>query len=504
LKSLFGWRGLAALSAVATIILVFGQPVPSLAGSKPTPPPSAGPFNKVWTFALSQFVQASQSGNSLLQLSDGTIVVGGNDAFQPNQCSTRAQPFRGGAWLVAVTPDSGQNVFQKLYSTCANAAQSIDAVSKAPDGGIILAGGDFSNPACADGCGWFAKLSSQGSILWQHDLTGADAAGAGELVTLPDGSSVTVGNETTAPAFIHQALIQKITADGSLQWSRTYSETDNSFPGAFSGGNFTFKSVQPTADGGFIASGVADAKFSSGYANVLVVMKLDASGAAQWTKAYYGTNWQSAPAGFGPYPIFTTADGFVLSGTVQASSYPFERRAFLLKLDAQGSIIWQKGYGGDNGGYNKTSEDAGAVATADGGYVLGGMSNVFQQAPNGWIMKADGAGNIVWQKSYSGLTSTAGNVFNAIIQTSDGGFAATGESWTPNPTYGGPGLWLTKIEPNGNIGTCSCAQDTNATALALDLNVFPASFAGAPSGLAFGGVGIKDKATSISPTTIFP
>ena len=37
-------------------------------------------------------------------------------------------------------------------------------------------------------------------------------------------------------------------------------------------------------------------------------------------------------------------------------------------------------------------------------------------------------------------TIHAGNVFNGIIQTSDGGFGATGDSWTPDMTYGGPGL----------------------------------------------------------------
>src|SRR5262249_32886118 len=158
-----------------------------------------------------------------------------------------SQPSRGGAWLVAVTSGGGRNVWQKLYSTCASAAQSTSAVSSAPDGGLVLAGGDFDNPACADGCGWFAKLSSQGSSVWQHDLTGADAAGASALVTLPDGSSVTVGNETTTPTLTHRALMTKITADGSLQWSRTYYETDQSFQGAYSGANFTFESIKPTA-----------------------------------------------------------------------------------------------------------------------------------------------------------------------------------------------------------------------------------------------------------------
>jgi len=50
-------------------------------------------------------------------------------------------------------------------------------------------------------------------------------------------------------------------------------------------------------------------------------------------------------------------------------------------------------------------------------------------------------------------------------------------------TYGGPGLWLVKIDPNGNIGTCSCGQDTNTTPQALDLQGYPASFTGHCPGL---------------------
>src|SRR5215471_18366942 len=71
-------RGLAALSVVAAVLLVLGQPVPSLAGGQPRAAAtvSAGPFNKVWTYALSQYAQASQTGQALTQLSDGSVVVG--------------------------------------------------------------------------------------------------------------------------------------------------------------------------------------------------------------------------------------------------------------------------------------------------------------------------------------------------------------------------------------------------------------------------------------------
>lgn len=502
----FGRRALAGLSFVAAALAVLGQPVPFLASgqSQPTLTAGAGPFNKAWTYAQSQYAQASQSGNSLVQLPDGTIVVGGDDAYQPNYCSKPSHPLTGGAWLVAVTSDSGQNVWQKLYSSCATAAQSTSAVADSPDGGFILAGGDFDNSACGLGCGWFAKLSAQGAIDWQHDLTGAEAAGATGLATLPDGSVVTVGNETT-PAFTLRALITKITSAGSLLWSRTFSETGQSFPGAFSGANFTLESIHRTSDGGFVASGVADAKFDSGYANVLVVMKLGAGGTVQWSNAYYGTNWMSGAAGSSPYPILQTADGgFVVSGTAQTRTSPFEDVFFLLKLDAHGNVVWQRGYGGVDGTHNQSMEQGGAVAASGGGYLLAGQSNVFDQADNGWMLKTDGSGNIIWQKTYTGLTSSAGNGFNSVIQTSDGGFAATGESWTPDLTYGGPGLWLVKINSDGTIGSCGCAQNTTTTPQNLDLNVYPASFTAAASGLALTGVDIKAKTTAVKPTTIYP
>src|SRR5438105_3001400 len=288
----------------------------SLGLAAPTQGTTSGPFNKIWTVALSQSNGSDETGNSLTQLSDGTILVGGNDANQPNYCP----PNYGGAWLVAVTPSGGNNVWQQLYSTCASGAQVTSYVAHTSDAGFILAGGDFDNPACALGCGWFAKFDSNGSITWQYDVTGEYAAGADQIEPTADGGYIAVGNLTDT-TYILQALIMKISATGELQWSAAFPETDQSFRGAFTGGNFTFESFQQTADGGYILSGVADAKFHSGYARVLTVMKLDANANVQWSNAYRGNKWQSSYAGDSWYPIFQTPDGsYVLSGSVQQRS----------------------------------------------------------------------------------------------------------------------------------------------------------------------------------------
>src|SRR5260370_2636908 len=184
-----------------------GAPVPAFTQAQAAL--SSGPFNKIWTVALSQYNQAAETGESLTQLSNGTIVVGGDDSHLQNYCSTRKNPLYGGAWLVAATPSSGSNVWQQLYSTCATAAQTTSAVSRTADGGLILAGGDFDNPACGNGCGWFAKLGAGGSIAWQHDLIGAPSAGAGAIQPTSDGGYIAVGNESPTGAGILEGLIMK-------------------------------------------------------------------------------------------------------------------------------------------------------------------------------------------------------------------------------------------------------------------------------------------------------
>ena len=498
---MLGVQRKAAFTVTALIASVYLTSTQTLAATTTT-----GPFNKIWTVALSPYNQASETGNALAQLANGTIVVGGGDSNQPNYCWTRRNPTYGGAWFVAVTPGAGTKVWQNLFSTCASSAQSTSAVRQTADGGLILAGGDFDNPACeGGGCGWFAKLTSTGAIAWQHDLTGAYSAGATTIQPTRDGGYIAVGNESPTSAEILQGLIMKISATGTLEWSTAYSETDQSFPGAYSGGNFTFESVQQTSDGGYIASGTANAKFASGYATVLVITKLDATGNTQWARVYYGSEWLSGAAGDSSYPVFQTPDGgYVMSGTVQGAAYPYERLFFLMKLDAGGNIIWQKGYGGTNNGYDVSTDGGGAYPTSDGGFVLAGQSNVFLQAATGWIVKTDAGGDVIWQKTYTGLTSSGGNRFNGIIQTADGGYAAAGDSWTASPTYGGPGLWLVKMDANGNVGTCSCAQNTAVTPLALDLGVYSGSFVPAASGLSFIGTAIKAKATSVTPSTIYP
>ena len=109
--------------------------------------------------------------------------------------------------------------------------------------------------------------------------------------------------------------------NGAAQWSELFTETAQSFPGAVvnDSGGLSFNSIVPTPDGGYALSGVADARFSSGFAHVLVLMKITSAGNVQWSRAYYSSTWGSyVPGESLQYPVFPTPDGdYTVSGTVQ-------------------------------------------------------------------------------------------------------------------------------------------------------------------------------------------
>src|SRR5260370_7032230 len=70
--------------------------------------------------------------------------------------------------------------------------------------------------------------------------------------------------------------------------------------------------------------------------------------------------------------------------------------AWLLKLNSDGSVAWQKAYGG--AGY----DDAQYVEqTADGGYILSGQTNTAALTGTDlWVFKTDSSENIVWHRKY--------------------------------------------------------------------------------------------------------
>ena len=127
-------------------------------------------------------------------------------------------------------------------------------------------------------------------------------------------------------------------------------------------------------------------------------------------------------------------------------------KAFLLKTTPNGTTIWSKSYifaydidGGYWSGFKKI------LATYDGGFLLLGFM-VNNHIDKNVVMKTDSLGNQQWVKFY-GTSSYDNPIFSDIIPTRDSCYIVCG-AYTYGETFGGLypyDGWLIKIDNDGNM-----------------------------------------------------
>jgi hypothetical protein len=168
--------------------------------------------------------------------------------------------------------------------------------------------------------------------------------------------------------------------------------------------------VATAADGSAYAVGVTDSfatdQFNQPSPRIFVV-KFAPSGSVTWQRIWNGV-------GFGRAAVAVGSDGAVfVTGATDTNGID----AVLLKFDANGALLWVRTWGGPE------NDGASAVATAtDGSVYIAGRTTSFPSSSAGmFVVKFDGAGNLVWQRISD---NNAG--FNAIAVTPDGSVYAAG------------------------------------------------------------------------------
>jgi hypothetical protein len=495
-------RTLRCGSLVAAALLFAGSTLAQDGQSRNASPSLTGPFVNIWS-AGNSISQSNQFGLSLAELPTGTLVAVGGDAFLKNSCRTI-----GGMWLNAVNPSGGSKVFQQLWGNCSPDAQWGIYVRGTSDGGFIVSGEDDSGAfGICRPCALLMKFTGADQLAWQEELVSFAGGAFLHPRQTSDGGFILVGNGDDG--IINHGVLLKIASNGAGIWGQTYTESATSFPNAIVNlsAGLVFNSAAPTQDGGYIATGVADAKFASGFANVLVVVKTDSLGNPVWAQAYFGNIWGSwVQADDQQYPIFPLSDGtYLLSGTAQQLDIPFQRVFLFMHIDNNGNVLSASGYGGTgSNGQNKTTAHS-AIQTSNGGFVMAGDSDIFVSGEtHGLAVWTDNQGTIVRQNYYSGTEPSGQNAVQLtdVIQTSDGGYAFAGSAYVGSPSFGGPGFLLGKTDANGEIGTCNCVHTATASILSLDLVAHGATFTVQGFTPALVNSSIAKVNTSVSPTTL--
>ncbi len=172
--------------------------------------------------------------------------------------------------------------------------------------------------------------------------------------------------------------------------------------------------VRQTADGGFVITGGVSRMFKGDRDALLI--KTDGNGSMQWQRFYGGDGFD-----YGYAVVETAGSGYAMAGTTRSSGNG-SGDVYLVRADAAGNVLWEKTFGGS--GYD---EGRALLQASDGGFIIAGAIESHDNGSDIYILKTDAAGNVVWERTYGG---TYDDLAISVQPTRDGGYIVGGYDGT--------------------------------------------------------------------------
>ncbi len=290
------------------------------------------------------------------QTSDGGFIVAGESASNDDDVS--GNHGSSDYWIVKL--DSA-GIIEWQNSFGGSGVDYATSIQQTLDGGFIVAGSSESNDGNVSGNHltynygdsvpsrdyWIVKLNSFGNIIWQKSFGGSSDDAANSIQQTIDGGYVICGSswswndgDVSGSFGNGDYWVIKIDSLGNLLWQKVLGGSDIDIAW----------SVRQTNDEGFIVGGVSsslDGEVTGNHGSTdYWIVKLTSSGNLMWEKSFGGT---LADPGLSVEQ--TTDGGFIVAGYSKSNDgnvsgnhggYDF----WILKLNINGNLIWEKSLGG--------------------------------------------------------------------------------------------------------------------------------------------------------------
>jgi hypothetical protein len=372
-------------------------------------------------------------------ISDNGDVSGNHDYFGDNTEDI---------WVVKVNA-SGSIEWQRCLGGIGY--EQANSIIQDIDGGYVVAGEVSSYDGDVIGYHgstdmWVVKLDHTGSIQWQQCLGGSSNDEAKSIIQTLDGGYVVAGQTSSTNGDVSENngstdfWVVKLDNTGYIQWQKCLGGSDTDVA----------SSIDQTADEGYVVTGKTrsiDGDVSGNHAQYytdLWVVKLDLMGEIQWQRCFGGTSYEEGTSvsetSDGGYIVAGKAhsiDGDVVGNHSYADMCPptCHSDMWLIKLNAEGNLIWSKCFGGTDDEY------ASAVRqTTDGGFIVIGTAESNNGDVSGihsgwgfedmWVVKTSATGSIQWSRCLGGIDYEAGY---DIQLAPDGGYLLAGVAGTDDP-----------------------------------------------------------------------
>ncbi|MDI3474741.1 MAG: hypothetical protein PWQ95_469 [Thermococcaceae archaeon] len=206
----------------------------------------------------------------------------------------------------------------------------------------------------------------------------------------------------------------------------------------YGGSDYDWAYAVALAPNGDIIVAGATESFGAGWTDVWV-LRLDENGKIKWQKTYGGSGLDGA------YAVALASNGDIIVAGTTRSFGAGKADAWVLRLEANGNVKWGKTYGGER------DDKATAVATApNGDIIVAGYSRSFRTGlsvgpSDAWFLRLDANGNVKWQKTYGG---SGRDEAYAVALADNGDIIVAGYTWSFRT---GSDAWFLRLDENGNV-----------------------------------------------------
>jgi hypothetical protein len=301
-------------------------------------------------------------------------------------------------------------------------------------------------------------------ITFKHTYGGALDDEGRSVQQTADGGYIIAGYTCSYGSGREDVYLVKADSEGNEEWSRVYG-----------GANYDEGwSVRQTADGGYVIAGQTES-FGAGFTDLYLV-RTDPYGETLWTRTYGGTSDD-----YGYSVELANEGGFVIAGSTKAYGAA-DHDVWLVRVNADGDTLWTRTYG-----ISRWEKGYSVDRTADGGFIVTGYAFMYGGA---WLLKFNADGDTMWTRAFSDSGRAEGY---SVQQTRDGGYIIAGFTETSVPNHND--VYLVKTDSLGR--TAVEEPRTSATrAAALSLSCAPNPCRGATR------ISFKPQASSLKPATL--
>ncbi len=269
------------------------------------------------------------------------------------------------------------------------------------------------------------QANANASPLTYKRVCGTDFdEGYSDIVAVPSGGYMAVGTHVSdpgaAPDLEDEAFVARLDADGEPIWIKLYG-------GA--GTDEGASSIIRNARGFYVVTG-STTKVTSGRRD-LFVLEVDINGNKIRENSFEGSLLSLTSNTFGTHCVQTTGSGYIIGARKHDANTNDVNDDYIIKINQDFSLDWSKTYGFPytTGNQNDAVSDILETSSTANNYVFSttfrGEFGTYNSLHDIGIVKIDASGNIIWEKGF-GTGSNIDNGSSRMVELTNGSFAIAG------------------------------------------------------------------------------